>query len=585
MRLVTTAVASAIIIPLMSLVAHGQSPVPRLITLSGVLRPADSDPIAVAETVTFAVYAQETGGTPIWEETQTLKPDASGRYSVLLGATQPDGVPLSVFASGEARWLGMTWARSDASQARSRLTFVPYAVHAVDADTLGGKPATAYALISSNGSAAEPSASNDPAPTPNAILPGGTNQLAKYVNGTDVTPSTISESGGQAGIGTTTPLDTLHVRFSNTDGSLTGYAVQNLGNTATSYSGMLFYDQTGRLAQFQGFNNVTHEYRINNIAGAVGCGPASLFLCNGSISFLTGNTRRFFVQLGDTGNIAIGSPLQPAASLELANAESTNPSANLVSTTYGNSSAGSQFNGRKARGTSAGPGAVLNGDTLASFGGESIGLSFFQIRAAMILQTKENWTDTAQGTSMAFRTTGVGSSTTSPVMSIGPGGNVGIDMPLDGNGNAMPALDRLQVFGDVRIGMSGANGCLKDFNGTGIVGACSSDRRLKRLITPFGPSLEPLATIQPVHYFWREAEFPGRHLGTGLATGLIAQDVEQVLPELVETQSDGFKAVNYSRLPLVTIQAIRELTSRNDELKRRLTELERRLNELLAGKR
>ena len=48
--------------------------------------------------------------------------------------------------------------------------------------------------------------------------------------------------------------------------ALTGYAVQNLGNTATSYSGMLFYDQNGALGQFQGFNNVTHEYRINNIA-------------------------------------------------------------------------------------------------------------------------------------------------------------------------------------------------------------------------------------------------------------------------------------------------------------------------------
>ena len=48
----------------------------------------------------------------------------------------------------------------------------------------------------------------------------------------------------------------------------TGLAVQNLGGTAHAYSGMLFYDQTGALGQFQGFNNGTHEYRINNIAGS-----------------------------------------------------------------------------------------------------------------------------------------------------------------------------------------------------------------------------------------------------------------------------------------------------------------------------
>ena len=66
---------------------------------------------------------------------------------------------------------------------------------------------------------------------------------------------------------------------SNTSGAITGLAVQNLGNTNTSYSGMLFYDQFGALGQFQGFNNVTHEYRINNIAS------------NASINFMLGACR------------------------------------------------------------------------------------------------------------------------------------------------------------------------------------------------------------------------------------------------------------------------------------------------------
>ena len=98
------------------------------------------------------------------------------------------------------------------------------------------------------------------------VLAGTTNFLAKYVNSADVGNSAVYETGGNVGIGTTTPLDSLHLRFTNTAGSATGLAVQNLGNTATSYSGMLFYDQFGALGQFQGFNNVTHEYRINNIA-------------------------------------------------------------------------------------------------------------------------------------------------------------------------------------------------------------------------------------------------------------------------------------------------------------------------------
>ena len=57
------------------------------------------------------------------------------------------------------------------------------------------------------------------------------------------------------GTGAITPFDRLHVRFADGTGAYTGLAVQNTANTATSYLGMLFYDQSGALAQFQGFNN------------------------------------------------------------------------------------------------------------------------------------------------------------------------------------------------------------------------------------------------------------------------------------------------------------------------------------------
>jgi len=119
MRLVTAALAATIVLTPLAASAQDASSsssrpqsspsisVPRLINLNGLFRPADGQPVAGAETVTFAVYADESGGTPIWQETQQVTPDASGRYTVLLGATQADGVPLEVFASGEARWLGM----------------------------------------------------------------------------------------------------------------------------------------------------------------------------------------------------------------------------------------------------------------------------------------------------------------------------------------------------------------------------------------------------------------------------------------------------------------------------------------------
>lgn len=88
------------------------------------------------------------------------------------------------------------------------------------------------------------------------------------------------------------------MRFTNTNGAFTGLAVQNLGNTATSYSGMLFYDQNGALGQFQGFDDSTHEYRINNIASS------------GSINFMLAGSSKF--QLRADGDVDIPGAVRKA---------------------------------------------------------------------------------------------------------------------------------------------------------------------------------------------------------------------------------------------------------------------------------
>ena len=78
--------------------------------------------------------------------------DADGHYSVLMGATQNEGMPLDLFTSGEPRWLGVQFNRAgEAEQPRVLLVSVPYALKSADADTLGGKPASAYLLAASDG--------------------------------------------------------------------------------------------------------------------------------------------------------------------------------------------------------------------------------------------------------------------------------------------------------------------------------------------------------------------------------------------------------------------------------------------------
>ncbi|HEY6508355.1 MAG TPA: hypothetical protein VIY56_10105, partial [Vicinamibacterales bacterium] len=238
------------------------------------------------------------------------------------------------------------------------------------------------------------------------------------MNAADVGNSAVYETGGMVGIGTTTPLDWTHVRFTNTNGATTGLAVQNLGNTATSYSGMLFYDQNGALGQFQGFNNVTHEYRINNIARV---SPGGAF--NGSINFMTGSTSRFVV--ASNGNIGIGTTA-PSALLEVSNAVPGGP-ANMWMTSYTNA-VGPYYMARRARGTPGAPTAVQTGDGLSGIYGQGYGATGFgaAFTGGMTVQAAQNWTDTAQGTALTFTTTSINATSPTTRMTLDATGNLGI---------------------------------------------------------------------------------------------------------------------------------------------------------------
>ena len=143
--------------------------------------------------------------------------------------------------------------------------------------------------------------------TADVRAPGRPAILGMFVDSADLGNSALFQSGGAVGLGTTAPRDVFHVAFNNGSGALTGYAVQNLSGAAGAYSGMLFYDQNGALGQFQGFNNATHEYRINNVAPGR---PVRW-----SINFMIGSSSKFLV--ANNGNIGIGVPV-PGSKLDVA---------------------------------------------------------------------------------------------------------------------------------------------------------------------------------------------------------------------------------------------------------------------------
>ncbi len=82
-----------------------------------------------------------------------------------------------------------------------------------------------------------------------------------------------------------------------------------------------------------------------------------------------------------------------------------------------------------------------------------------------------------------------------------------------------------------------------------------SDRRLKQNIVNMGSTLEKTLNLRPVTYDWKD---PEQAKTQGHQVGLIAQEVEELFPELVKTDSRGMKSLDYSRLSVVLIQAFKE---------------------------
>ena len=191
--------------------------VPRLVNYSGRALDAQGKPLAGIAGVMFAIYKDQYEGSPLWLETQNVTADSKGNYTIQLGATKPEGLPLELFSSPEARWLGVR-VNAGAEQPRVLLLSVPYALKAADAETIGGLPPSAFVLAASptNVATTGTPAVTQPQPqvpgTTAVTTAGGTvNKLAKFDGAADITNSIIFDNGTNVGIGNTAPGAKLDV--------------------------------------------------------------------------------------------------------------------------------------------------------------------------------------------------------------------------------------------------------------------------------------------------------------------------------------------------------------------------------------
>lgn len=180
----------------------------------------------------------------------------------------------------------------------------------------------------------------------------------------------------------------------------------------------------------------------------------------------------------------------------------------------------SSINLRRSRGSSLSGGALRASDpigSIAAHGHDGSGFSDYQ--GLMVFRADENWSSTKKGTRLELYLT-----------------------PRDSSVN----LKALTVFGNGDVKAEGD-----------VVAYNSSDERLKTNIEVISNALEKIKQLQGVTFNWNNlAVNKDQEIKQ---VGLLAQQVQAVLPEAVNQRTDGYLGVDYEKLVPLLVQAINEL--------------------------
>ncbi len=411
----------------------------------------------------------------------------------------------------------------------------------------------------------------------------------------------------QTGIGTTSPVNKFEVVTTAADPASSGATANGnlrIGATGTNVHVLDFgLSSTSTFSWLQARSKsaygTTYHLALNPIGGNVGIGTtnptAKLNIVGGGIRIFNGfsnnSTARPALNTATVGNYEIrgvgggggatqadggddgflrlsaggGSSAGAQSSIDLSGysnvADMLN---NIVMRTAGTERVRIDNLGNVGIGTSAPTSTLTVGNSLGTIAGEiSINPAApsneggqINIRKSLNGSTADWIIDQYGTTSTDARLRIFNSIAETNGITIRENGNIGM-------GSLTPSV-RLQVAGDII-----ANSI-----------AGSSDVRFKTNITPIQNPLQKVLALRGVNFNWNTSDFPQRMFSDQRTMGFIAQEVEKVLPEIVQTENttEGYKSVQYDKVVALLVEAVKEQQKQIDRLNKQIKQLKRKNN-------
>ena len=384
---------------------------------------------------------------------------------------------------------------------------------------------------------------------------------ALFLSSGDITPDLTVDASGNVGVGTTTPAAGNKLDVAGNLRILTGSNPVQINSAHAGFS-----------------NTATNQAEISNDTGAF----RSLMIVGNRSGGLAGPGLGRRVSVYDT--LEVNGTLRMAIQGDILFRGGTDANHGLG--WYGGAKGDRDFYDQGFANT------FVDGPVLYGFNGGALGSTSGGQRIAL------TWNGAGdvqvQG---ALRGSLRFANATTPMLMIFSSGTDNPQRPIishsptfQGHGLAYRDSDDTMIFQSagssvIEIGLGGQLNKLH-VNGnasktTGSSWSVVSDERLKKDIRPLDSALDRLSQLRGVSFQWKKPEEQGDM--TGKQMGLVAQEVEDVFPEWVDTNSNGYKTLTVAGFEALTVEAFKELGAENETLKAKNRELEGRIEDLEAS--